>query len=179
METSKTGSENFHSKANIVAAERSTLIERLWNILGEYMTADEIRHIHSAYVFGANAHLDQTRVSGEPYIDHPVQVAHIMAELRLDAVTIAAGLLHDVLEDTDITKKQLSKKFGNAVAEVVDGVSKLPKLKFKSAEIGQAKNFQKMLLAMAKDLRVILVKLSDRLHNMRTIHHLPTTNKRK
>ncbi|MXX98963.1 MAG: bifunctional (p)ppGpp synthetase/guanosine-3',5'-bis(diphosphate) 3'-pyrophosphohydrolase [Gammaproteobacteria bacterium] len=179
MEVSKTLAEDIHNKAEHSPSYNGVLIESLRNALDKYMTPKEIDRIHHAYLFGADAHLNQKRISGEPYIYHPVQVAQIMAELRLDAVTISAGLLHDVLEDTDITKKQLSKQFGDVVAEVVDGVSKLPKLKFESKEISQAKNFQKMLLAMAKDPRVILVKLSDRLHNMRTIHHLSVSKQKR
>ena len=178
METSKTFTGDFHSKADNIP-RYSTVLNKLRDALERYMSSKEISCVHNAYLFGANAHLNQTRVSGDPYIYHPIQVAQIMAELRLDAVTISAGLLHDVLEDTDITKKQLSKHFGNAVAEVVDGVSKLPKPEFESKEIGQAKNFQKMLLAMVKDPRVILVKLSDRLHNMRTIYYLPSHKQKR
>ena len=133
------------------------------------MQPEEMARIYDAYLYGAAAHSNQKRISGEPYINHPIHVANTMAELRLDATTIAAALLHDVLEDTDITKQQLAARFG---AEI-DGVSKLPKLKFESKESGQAKNFQKMLLAMSNDARVILVKLSDRLHNVRTLHYLP------
>ena len=172
MEISKTLRRDFHNKVDNLPLY-STALNKLRNALECYMNPEEISCVHNAYLFGADAHLNQKRISGDPYIYHPIQVAQIMAELRLDAVTISAGLLHDVLEDTDITKKQLSKHFGDAVAEVVDGVSKLPKPKLESKEIGQAKNFQKMLLAMAKDPRVILVKLSDRLHNMRTIYYLP------
>ena len=179
MEASKTNTQDFPNQADIVSSYSPALINSLDDVLDSYMTADEISRVHNAYWFGADAHLDQKRMSGEPYIYHPVQVAKIMAELRLDAVTISAGLLHDVLEDTNITKKKLSEKFGRAVAEVVDGVSKLPKLKYKSAEISQAKNFQKMLLAMAKDPRVILVKLSDRLHNMRTLEYLPIDKQKR
>ena len=172
MEASKTFVGDFHSRRGKLPVH-STALDKLHDAVSRYMTAEEVRRVHSAYLFGAEAHLNQKRISGDPYIYHPIKVAQIMAELRLDAVTISAGLLHDVLEDTDIAKNQLSKQFGKAVAEVVDGVSKLPKLEFESKEIGQAKNFQKMLLAMAKDPRVILVKLSDRLHNMRTIYYLP------
>ena len=172
MEASKTFVGDFHSRRGKLPVH-STALDKLHDAVSRYMTAEEVHRVHNAYLFGAEAHLDQKRISGDPYIYHPIQVAQIMAELRLDAVTISAGLLHDVLEDTDITKNQLSEHFGKEVAEVVDGVSKLPKLEFESKEIGQAKNFQKMLLAMAKDPRVILVKLSDRLHNMRTIYYLP------
>ena len=178
MEASTTFVRDFHSKGDNPPVY-STALDKLHDAVGQYMTAKEISRVHSAYLFGAEAHLHQKRVSGDPYIYHPIQVAQIMADLRLDVVTISAGLLHDVLEDTDITKHQLSKQFGKAVAEVVDGVSKLPKPEFESKEIGQAKNFRKMLLAMAKDPRVILVKLSDRLHNMRTVYYLPFAKQRR
>ncbi len=178
MEASKTFAGDLHSKHSKLPIYNMAL-DKLHYAVGRYMTSDEISRVHSAYLFGAEAHLNQTRISGDPYIYHPIQVAQIMAELRLDAVTISAGLLHDVLEDTVITKDQLSEQFGKAVAEVVDGVSKLPKLEFESKEIGQAKNFRKMLLAMAKDPRVILVKLSDRLHNMRTVYYLPSPKQRR
>ena len=178
METSKTFAGDSHSRRSKLPIHNMAL-DKLHYAVGRYMTSEEISRVHSAYLFGAEAHLNQTRISGDPYIYHPIQVAQIMAELRLDAVTISAGLLHDVLEDTVITKDQLSEQFGKAVAEVVDGVSKLPKLQFESKEIGQAKNFQKMLLAMAKDPRVILVKLSDRLHNMRTIYYLPIPKQKR
>ena len=178
MEASKTFAGDFHSRRGKLPVH-NTALDKLHNALGRYMMPEDISRVHSAYLFGAEAHLNQTRISGDPYIYHPIQVAQIMAELRLDAVTISAGLLHDVLEDTVITKDQLSEQFGKAVAEVVDGVSKLPKLQFESKEIGQAKNFQKMLLAMAKDPRVILVKLSDRLHNMRTVYYLPFAKQRR
>ena len=178
MEASKTFAGDFHSRRGKLPIH-NTALDKLHNALGRYMTSEEVSRVHSAYLFGAEAHLNQTRISGDPYIYHPIQVAQIMAELCLDAVTISAGLLHDVLEDTVITKDQLSEQFGKAVAEVVDGVSKLPKLEFESKEIGQAKNFQKMLLAMTKDPRVILVKLSDRLHNMRTVYYLPPPKQKR
>ena len=178
MEASKTFAGDFHNRRGKLPIY-NTALDKLHNAVGQYMTSEEVSRVHSAYLFGAEAHLNQTRISGDPYIYHPIQVAQIMAELRLDAVTISAGLLHDVLEDTVITKDQLSEQFGKAVAEVVDGVSKLPKLQFESKEIGQAKNFQKMLLAMTKDPRVILVKLSDRLHNMRTAYYLPPPKQKR
>lgn len=171
MEASKNLARKFDDNFDGFPPCGSVLIDSLHEVLNQYMMPTDIGRVYNAYLFGADAHLNQRRVSGEPYIYHPVQVARIMAELRLDSVTICAGLLHDVLEDTDITKDRLSTQFGREVAEVVDGVSKLPQ--FESKEVGQAKNFQKMLLAMVKDPRVILVKLSDRLHNMRTISYLP------
>ena len=141
--------------------------------LALYLDAREVAEIHKACRFGARAHTGQTRRSGEPYIHHPIEVARTMAELRLDKITIIAGLLHDVLEDTHVTRPRLRSEFGDAVTEVVEGVSKLQGLDFESVEVRQAENFQKMMLAVAKDLRVILVKIADRLHNMRTLRHMP------
>lgn len=125
--------------------------------------------LKNAYVFGQGAHSGQFRKSGEPYIAHPVAVARILGTLHLDAPTLIAALLHDVVEDTDISKAEISERFGDAVAELVDGVSKLAKIEFQTQEEAQAENFRKMLMAMARDIRVILIKLADRLHNMRTL----------
>ena len=150
------------------------LIKDLEESLKAYLPAREIESIRRAYLFSAGAHTGQKRMSGEPYISHPMQVARTMAELHFDTTTITAGILHDVLEDTLVTKSQLARKFGKAVSEIVDGVSKIDHLQLENPETKQAANFQKMILAMAEDPRVILVKLTDRLHNMRTLHHLPT-----
>ena len=149
------------------------LIHRLETALEAYLPPQDIDAIRQAYLFGAKAHSGQMRMSGEPYISHPVKVAQAMAQLRFDATTIIAGILHDVLEDTHITKRQLAGKFGAEVAKIVDGVSKIDHLQFETRESSQAANFQKMILAMSKDLRVILLKLIDRLHNMRTLSYLP------
>jgi len=128
--------------------------------------------IEEAYHFAVKAHAGQTRVSGDVYILHPLGVAQIIANLELDPVTIAAGLLHDVVEDTEVTLAELKEKFGEEIGLLVDGVTKLSKLEFKSKEENQAENLRKMFVAMAKDIRVILIKLADRLHNMRTLKHL-------
>ncbi|MDD9806306.1 MAG: bifunctional (p)ppGpp synthetase/guanosine-3',5'-bis(diphosphate) 3'-pyrophosphohydrolase [Gammaproteobacteria bacterium] len=154
-------------------AEDYFLASGLRGTLEEYLSAGEIRDVHRACRFGAEAHTGQTRRSGEPYIHHPIEVARTMAGLRLDKVTLIAGLLHDVLEDTHITQQKLRAEFGDEVARVVEGVSKLQGLDFVSVEVEQAENFQKMMLAVAMDLRVILVKIADRLHNMRTLEHMP------
>ena len=129
--------------------------------------------IRRAYLFAREAHADQTRASGEPYVSHSVAVAMILAELRLDAVTIAAALLHDVPEDTTHTIEEIRSKFGSEVAGLVDGVTKLGRIEWKSREERQAENLRKMFLAMANDIRIILIKLADRVHNMRTIEYLP------
>jgi len=125
-----------------------------------------------AYIFSAREHRGQVRSSGEPYLIHPLNVAYILAEMRLDETSIAVGLLHDVLEDTLTTKETLQQHFGDDIAELVDGVTKISRYAFVSKEEQQAETFRKMLLAMVSDLRVVLVKLADRLHNMRTLQHL-------
>ena len=129
--------------------------------------------IMKAYNFAKLEHGQQQRMSGEPYIVHPVQVAYILADIGLDNSTICAALLHDVLEDTDITYENLKDEFGKEIAEMVDGVTKLSRLKYQSIEEAQVENYRKMFLAMGKDIRVIMIKLADRLHNMRTLKYLP------
>ncbi|MCC6917136.1 bifunctional (p)ppGpp synthetase/guanosine-3',5'-bis(diphosphate) 3'-pyrophosphohydrolase [Nitrosomonas sp.] len=143
--------------------------ELLFNEVSPYLKPEDLALLKSAYFFGQKAHAGQFRKSGEPYISHPVTVARILGELRLDMVTLAAALLHDVVEDTGIQKQEISERFGFSVAELVDGVSKLDKIRFQTKADMQAENFRKMLLAMAQDVRVILIKLADRLHNMRTL----------
>lgn len=135
-----------------------------------YLPASDVNKIREAFRYADQAHLGQFRNSGLPYITHPIAVAEILASWHLDAQVIEAGLMHDVLEDTGISKIEMSEKFGISVAELVDGVSKLDKLKFSSNEEAQAQSFYKMLLAMSRDVRVILIKLADRLHNMRTLN---------
>lgn len=134
-----------------------------------YLPAEQVGRIRRAFIVGAEAHEGQTRKSGEPYITHPVAVATILADLGLDAETIIAAILHDTLEDTRLGRAELEGEFGTTVAELVDGVTKLDKMRFTSRAEADAESFRKMLLAMARDLRVILIKLSDRLHNMRTL----------
>src|SRR6476646_8963355 len=128
--------------------------------------------LRKAYVFSAYEHKGQVRRSGEPYLVHPLEVADLLADMRLDVVAIAAGLLHDIVEDTPNTIDKVRELFGEQVAHVVEGVTKLSSLQFSSSEERQAESFRKMLLAMVDDIRVILVKLADRLHNMRTLNHL-------
>src|SRR5688572_5649116 len=129
--------------------------------------------LQKAYIFSAREHRGQVRSSGEPYLVHPIAVAHILADMRLDETSIAVGLLHDVLEDTLTTKETLQEVFGNDVAELVDGLTKISRYAYVSKVEQQAETFRKMLLAMVSDLRVVLVKLADRLHNMRTLQYLP------
>ena len=135
----------------------------------QYLSESDVSRIQAAFRYADDAHLGQFRKSGEPYITHPLAVAKILAEWHLDAATICAGLMHDVLEDTGVAKIEMAEQFGIEVTEIVDGVSKLDKLRFSSNEIAQAESFRKMLLAMSRDVRVILVKLADRLHNLRTL----------
>src|ERR1700716_1075979 len=134
-----------------------------------YLKPSDIGHIEEAYQFSDAAHQGQFRLSGDPYISHPVAVAEIVADWQLDAQAVMAALLHDVMEDTEVSKQQITERFGKPVAELVDGLSKLDRIEFQSQEHAQAENFRKMLLAMARDVRVILIKLADRLHNMRTL----------
>jgi guanosine-3',5'-bis(diphosphate) 3'-pyrophosphohydrolase len=147
--------------------------------LKEYLKPEDIAQVWDAYRFSAAAHEGQMRKSGEPYISHPVAVAGILAELHLDVPTLVAALLHDVVEDTGVTKQEIGDQFGKQVAELVDGLSKLDKIEFQSATQAQAENFRKMLLAMSQDVRVILVKLADRLHNMSTLDAMGPDKRRR
>ncbi|HEY8435595.1 MAG TPA: bifunctional (p)ppGpp synthetase/guanosine-3',5'-bis(diphosphate) 3'-pyrophosphohydrolase [Haloplasmataceae bacterium] len=155
-----------------------SLVEQKYQELQEHLKnhitkPESLEFIHRAFLYSKQHHGDQVRKSGEPYIIHPLEVAIILADLRCGPATIAAGLLHDVLEDTDVTYERLVEDFGEEIATLVDGVTKLGKIKFVSKEQEQSKNHQKMFLAMAKDIRVILIKLADRLHNMRTLKYMP------
>ncbi|WP_455221085.1 bifunctional GTP diphosphokinase/guanosine-3',5'-bis pyrophosphate 3'-pyrophosphohydrolase [Kaarinaea lacus] len=155
------------------------LISDLCALLDTYLEPDQVKEVYRAYVFGADAHEGQQRLSGEPYIYHPLAVARILAEMRMDVNSIIAALLHDVIEDTPTAKDQLAKEFGEEVADLVDGVSKLTQVKFESKAEAQAENFRKMMLAMVRDIRVILIKLADRLHNMRTLGVMPPAKRRR
>ncbi|MDO9102386.1 MAG: bifunctional (p)ppGpp synthetase/guanosine-3',5'-bis(diphosphate) 3'-pyrophosphohydrolase [Candidatus Nitrotoga sp.] len=143
--------------------------EMLLQEVSTYLKPKDVEHIRQALKFSGEAHEGQLRKSGEPYISHPIAVARILTPLHLDAQAIMAALLHDVVEDTHISNEEVANIFGKAVAELVDGLSKLDKIEFQTKEDAQAENFRKMLLAMARDVRVILIKLADRLHNMRTL----------
>lgn len=155
------------------------LVGQLSAVLKTYLDQDQINRIIEAYHFGAKAHSSQYRLSGEAYICHPLSVALILADMRMDANAITAGILHDVIEDTNVSKKDIGEKFGECVADLVDGVSKLTQLDSKSRAEAQAENVRKMFLAMARDLRVIMVKLADRVHNMRTLGAMPAEKKRR
>ena len=138
----------------------------------EYMPDADMEFLRRAYVFSAMEHRGQVRSSGEPYLTHPLEVAYILACQRLDLTCVVAGLLHDVIEDTLTTREVLEEYFGKDIAHLVEGLSKISRISFTSREEAQAENFRKMMLAMVDDIRVILVKLADRLHNMRTLEHL-------
>jgi RelA/SpoT family (p)ppGpp synthetase len=157
---------------------RAIGVNSLLTKLESYLKPAQVDQIREAYEFGASAHEGQKRLSGEPYIAHPVAVALILAGLHMDAQTIVAAILHDVIEDTPTVKDEIDAKFGKEVAELVDGVSKLDHMQFRSREEAQAESFRKMLLAMTRDIRVIMVKLADRTHNMRTLGAMPPAKRR-
>ncbi|MBI1732707.1 MAG: bifunctional (p)ppGpp synthetase/guanosine-3',5'-bis(diphosphate) 3'-pyrophosphohydrolase [Gammaproteobacteria bacterium] len=157
----------------------SVTIEDLQRQVSDYLQADEVDRVLRAYDFGAKAHEGQHRLSGEPYIHHPLEVAQILANMHMDSQTLIAAILHDVMEDTRTAKGEIQRRFGKGVAELVDGVSKLAHLPFDSHAETEARNFRKMLMAMSNDIRVILVKLADRLHNMRTLDALPPEKRRR
>src|SRR5580700_6220973 len=157
---------------------RTPGLKELLGAVGGYLPPEQVGRIREAAEFGTSVHRGQKRLSGEPYIAHPVAAASILADLHLDSDTIIAAILHDVIEDTPTPKDQLAERCGAAVAELVDGVTKLDQIKFKSRAEAQAESFRKMLLAMVRDLRVVLVKLADRTHNMRTIDAMAPTRRR-
>jgi len=163
----------MHAETQLLA------IDDLCNRVGSYYSEEQIEKVRRAYEFGAHAHSGQLRQSGEPYIQHPLEVANILAEMHMDHDTLVAAMLHDVIEDTETGKEKISTEFGDEVATIVDGLSKLTQIEFESHAEKQASNFQKMLMAMADDIRVILVKLADRLHNMRTLGALAPDKRRR
>jgi len=155
------------------------LFEGLNHIIQEYLPPEQVELVKRAFVIARDAHEGQSRSSGEPYITHPVAVASIIAGMRLDHEAVMAALLHDVIEDTPYTEEQLKGEFGASVAEIVEGVSKLDKLKFRTRQEAEVANFRKMILAMTKDIRVVLIKLADRTHNMRTLSALRPDKRRR
>ena len=157
---------------------RSIGINQLIDKLEGYLPPEDVERVQAAYDFAFQAHEGQRRRSGQPYITHPVAVADLLADLRLDAQTLIAAILHDVMEDTPTVKDEITTRFGAEVAELVDGVSKLDQIQFKSRAEAQAESFRKMLLAMVRDIRVIMVKLADRTHNMRTLGAMPPAKRR-
>lgn len=172
-EQGKKGKGDHMPKDNILRAE--DVIEQA----GDYLSEKDTAFVQHAYDYAKKAHENQYRKSGEPYIIHPIQVGGILVHLGMDAETIAGGFLHDVVEDTDVTLQELEEHFNSEVAMLVDGVTKLGKIRYKSKEAQQAENHRKMFIAMSKDIRVILIKLADRMHNMRTLKHLPPEKQRR
>ena len=170
------------AERDVIAEDKTSdrfLISDLCDLVGTYMNAEQVRQVYQAYLFGAQAHEGQIRISGEPYIYHPIAVARILAQMHMDVKSIVASILHDVLEDTDATRMLIAREFGDDVAMLVDGVSKMTHIKFKNKIQEQAENTQKVLLAMSQDIRVIMIKLADRLHNMRTIDALRPDKRRR
>ncbi len=167
--TARLGFRPAAAARTLASGAQARSLGNLTQRIGAYLTEKQVMEVVRAYYFAEQAHYGQTRRSGEPYVTHPLAVAGILADMHMDHESLMAALLHDVIEDTGVTKDDISARFGAEVAELVDGVSKLTHVEFDSAEQKQAENFQKMALAMAKDIRVILVKLADRLHNMRTL----------
>ena len=155
-------------------ATKAQLISRVQHAHPEF----DASVVSAAYDYAQLKHAAQTRASGDPYFTHPVRVATYLAEKRLDPATVATALLHDVVEDTDATNGDICKRFGSTVGELVEGVTKLTSLEDTSRELKQAENFRKLLLALSRDIRVLLVKLSDRLDNMRTLHFIPSDERR-
>jgi guanosine-3',5'-bis(diphosphate) 3'-pyrophosphohydrolase len=160
-------------------AELAVQLANLREILATYLKPEDIDKVEAAFRFAAEAHRGQFRISGDPYFTHPLAVTGLLTAWHLDAQALCAALLHDVTEDTDITNKEIGEKFGKVTADLVEGVSKLDKIEFQSQEDAQAENFRKMLLAMARDVRVILIKLADRLHNMRTLDAVRPDKRRR
>ena len=161
------------------------IYQKLISILESYHPSNDFSLVEKAYHFAKEAHKGQQRKSGEPYVIHPLEVAVILAELELDIESITAGILHDILEDTEYTFEELASLFGDEIARLVDGVTKLGKINFSTSnkelqkEEIQAENYRKMFLAMAQDIRVILIKLADRLHNMRTLRFMSPEKQKK
>ena len=168
-----------HNSISSLKERALPTIDSLAHRLRAYLSEDQINQVRRSYYYAEQAHEGQKRMTGEPYIGHPLAVACILADMHMDHQSLTAAMLHDVIEDTGISKDAISEQFGNAVAEIVDGVSKLTHMHFENKTLAQAENFQKMVLAMAKDIRVILVKLADRLHNMRTLSVLRPEKRRR
>src|ERR1700726_2594266 len=164
-----------HSTSLEPPAEPSILTAKFAELLatiGKNRPSDDIEVIRKAWDFCVQHHSGQLRASGEPYVLHPLEVAQVLAEMKLDSTAIAAGLLHDAVEDTPVTTEDITEEFGEQVAHIVEGVTKIDKIQFANREDRQAENVRKMLLAMVSDVRVVLIKMADRLHNMRTLQHL-------
>src|SRR5690348_1200456 len=156
-----------------------TKFRELLRDMRENRPNDDLELVRKAYEFSQKNHAGQTRASGEPYLVHPLGVAKVLAEMKMDAVAISAGLLHDSVEDTSVTIVDIRKEFGEQVAHIVEGVTKISQIDFATREEQQAENLRKMMLAMVDDIRVVLIKLADRLHNMRTLEHLAPERQQK
>src|SRR5712672_2392609 len=156
-----------------------TKFRELMKRIQENRPQDDLSIVKKAYDYSLKHHEGQSRASGEPYLVHPLEVALVLAEMKMDPVAIAAGLLHDSVEDTSVTIVDIRKEFGEQVAHIVEGVTKISKIDFATREEQQAENLRKMMLAMVDDIRVVLIKLADRLHNMRTLEHLPEDRRHK
>src|SRR6202451_1250794 len=156
-----------------------TRFRELMKKLRENRPHDDLSLVKKAYEFSQKHHAGQTRASGEPYLVHPLEVGNAPPDMKIDAVSIAAGLLHDSVEDTSVTTVEIRQEFGEQVAHIVEGVTKISKIDFSSREEAQAENLRKMMLAMVDDIRVVLIKLADRLHNMRTLEHLDPERQQK
>src|SRR5690606_19460543 len=170
---------NVAPPAETPAANTIASLAPLTEVIRQYIEPKDIERVKEAYRFADQAHLGQFRASGEPYISHPIAVTEICAGWKLDAESLMAALLHDVIEDQGVAKQELAERIGADVAEIVHGLSKLHRLEFASKAEQQAESFRKMLLAMARDVRVILIKLADRLHNMRTLGAVSPEKRRR
>src|SRR5579863_6726637 len=170
------------SKATISIAARRTVDLRFQELIDKVRKnrpGDDTELLRRAYEFAAEQHKSQTRLSGEPYLSHPVEVAYLLADMKLDVTSLCAALLHDVVEDTKIPIETISEQFGPDVARLVEGATKISRLDLLAPETRQAENVRKMLLAMVNDVRVIMVKLADRLHNMRTLEYLDSARQQR
>src|SRR5271167_1858562 len=156
-----------------------TRFRELMKKLRENRPNDDLNLVKKAYEFSQKHHAGQLRASGEPYLVHPLEVGNVLADMKMDSVAIAAGLLHDSVEDTSVTAVEIRQEFGEQVAHIVEGVTKISKIDFSTKEEAQAENLRKMMLAMVDDIRVVLIKLADRLHNMRTLEHLAPERQQK
>src|SRR5277367_4754164 len=156
-----------------------TKFRELLRIMRANRPGDDLELVRKAYEYSQKNHAGQLRASGEPYLVHPLGVAQVLAEMKMDAVAIAAGLLHDSVEDTSVTIVDIRKEFGEQVAHIVEGVTKISQIDFATREEQQAENLRKMMLAMVDDIRVVMIKLADRLHNMRTLEHLTPERQQK
>src|SRR5208282_4559888 len=173
---------NPQSKAIPSAAERRILDLRFVELMDKMKknrAGDDIELLRRAYDFAAERHFDQSRASGDPYLSHPLEVAHILADMKFDVTPLTAALLHDVVEDTKVPLDRISEMFGPEVARLVEGTTKISRLDFLAPEARQAENVRKMLLAMVNDVRVVMIKLADRLHNMRTLQFLPSDRQQR